>query len=85
MAAVERIRERELAAHNPEVSRVCEVDNKIRNIESQIDHLRSQLAELEDSRTQSAITALWSGITPDQIANATERDVNDVNNWLSNV
>lgn len=85
VAAVERIRKRELAAHSPEVSRVCEVDNKIRNIESQIAHLRSQLSELEDSRAHSAITALWSGITPEQIANATDRNVTDVNNWLQNV
>ena len=85
VTTVESIRDRELATHSPEVSRVCDIDNKIRNIESQIAHLRSQLSELEDSRAHSAITALWSGITPDQIANATERDINDVNNWLSSV
>lgn len=85
VAAVERIRDRKLAEHSPEVSCVCEVDNKIRNIESQIDHLRSQLSELEGSRAHSTITALWSGITLDHIANATDRNINDVNTWLHNV
>lgn len=85
VATVESIRDRELAAHSPEVSRVCDVDNKIKNIESQIAHLRSQLSELEDSRAHSAITALWSGITPEQIANATDRNITDVNTWLQNV
>ena len=82
---VEKIRDRELAVRSPEVSRVRDVDEKIRHIESQVANLRAKMDELEEEREQAAIVAVWSGITKDQLAEATGRDVSAVAEWLRGV
>lgn len=81
----ERIRDRELAKHSPEVTRVRDVDKKIRNVKAQINLLRTKMGELEEERAQNAVTAVRSGITKEQIADATDRSAADVAKWLRGV
>ena len=81
----ERIRDRELAKFSPEVSRVRDVDAKIKGIETKINLLRTQLSDLEEERAHNATTAVWAGFTADQIAEATDRDVDAVNEWVRGV
>lgn len=81
----ECIRDRELAKHSPEVIRVRDVDKLIKGLEAQINLLRTKMGELEKERAQNAVTAVWSGITKEQIADATDRDVAAVAEWLRGV
>lgn len=81
----ERIRDRELALHSPEVSRVRDIDGQIKGLEAQINLLRTKMDELEEEREQAAVFATWSGITKDQLADATGRGIADVNCWLLGV
>lgn len=81
----ERIRDRELALHSPEVSRVRDIDGQIKGLEAQINLLRTKMDELEEEREQAAVFATWSGVTKDQIAEATDRSAADVNCWLLGV
>lgn len=81
----ERIRDRELAKHSPEVTRVRDIDGQIKSLEAQINLLRTKMDELEEERARAAVTAVWSGITKEQIADATGRDAIAVNRWLLGV
>lgn len=83
--SVVRIRDRELSKHSHEVARVRDVDSKIKDIESKIAHLRSQLSELEEERAQNVSTAVESGCTVGQIAEATGRGVFEVDDWVRGV
>ena len=83
--ATEKIRDRELALHSPEVARVRDIDGQIKSLEAQINLLRTKMDELEEEREQAAIVAVWSGITKDQLAEATGRDVSAVAEWLRGV
>lgn len=85
VAAAEKIRDRELALHSPEVARVRDIDGQIKSLEAQINLLRTKMDELEEERTQNAVTAVWSGFTKDQLAEATDRSAADVNCWLLGV
>lgn len=83
--AAEKIRDRELALHSPEVARVRDIDGQIKSLEAQINLLRTKMDELEEERAQNAVTAVWSGFTKDQLAEATDRSAADVNCWLLGV
>jgi len=85
VAAAEKIRDRELALHSPEVARVRDIDGQIKSLEAQINLLRTKMDELEEERAQNAVTAVWSGFTKDQLAEATDRSTADVNCWLLGV
>lgn len=83
--AAEKIRDRELALHSPEVARVRDIDGQIKSLEAQINLLRTKMDELEEEREQAAVFATWSGIDKEQIAEATDRSAADVNCWLLGV
>lgn len=85
MDAAEKIRDRELALHSPKVARVRDIDGQIKSLEAQINLLRTKMDELEEERAQNAVTAVWSGFTKDQLAEATDRSAADVNCWLLGV
>ncbi|PZP03783.1 MAG: hypothetical protein DI609_00390 [Corynebacterium urealyticum] len=85
VTATEKIRDRELALHSPEVSRVRDVDEKIRHIESQVANLRAKMEELEEERDLAAVVATWAGTSEAQLAEATDRDVAEVKRWLRGV
>ena len=85
VAAAEKIRDRELALHSPEVARVRDIDGQIKSLEAQINLLRTKMDELEEERAQNVVTAVWSGFTKDQLAEATDRSAADVNCWLLGV
>lgn len=85
MDAAEKIRNRELSPYRPAMSRVRAVDAKIRDLEAQITILRDKAHVLEEERGKAAVTAVESGITKEQIAEATDRAVADVNCWLLGV
>lgn len=85
VAAAEKIRDRELALHSPEVARVRDIDGQIKSLEAQINLLRTKMDVLEEERAQNAVTAVWSGFTKDQLAEATDRSAADVNCWLLGV
>ena len=44
--------------------------------------LRARIDGLEGERARAAVAAVESGIAKEQIATATGRDVDDVNQWL---
>lgn len=81
----ERIRDRELALHSPEVSRVRDIDGQIKSLEAQINLLRTKMDELEEEREQAAVVASWAGTSEAQLAEATDRDVDEVRRWLLGV
>lgn len=83
--SVVRIRDRELAKHSPEVTRVRDVDEFIKGLESQISILRARVAELEEERAQNVASAVESGFTVGQIAEATGRGVFEVDDWVRGV
>ena len=78
----EKIRDYELAAHSREVARVRDVDEFIKGLEAQMSILRARIDGLEGERARAAVAAVESGIAKEQIATATGRDVDDVNQWL---
>lgn len=80
--SAERIRDRELALHSPEVSRVCDIDGQIKSLEAQINLLRTKMDELEEKRDLAAVVASWAGTSEAQLAEATDRDVDEVKRWL---
>lgn len=85
VTATEKIRDRELALHSPEVSQVRDIDGKIKGLEAQINLLRTKMDELEEKRDLAAVVATWSGTSEAQLAEATDRDVADVKRWLRGV
>lgn len=85
VASAEKIRDRELALHSPEVDRVRDIDGQIKSLEAQINLLRTKVGELEEKREQAAVFATWSGITKEQLAEATDRSAADVAEWLRGV
>ena len=78
----ERIRDRELAKHSPEVTRVRDIDGQIKSLEAQINLLRTKMDELEEKRDLAAVVATWAGTSEAQLAEATDRDVDEVKRWL---
>lgn len=85
VTAAEKIRDRELALHSPEVARVRDIDGKIKSLEAQINLLRTKMDELEEKRSRAAVVATWAGVSEEQLAEATDRDVADVSAWLRGV
>lgn len=85
MDAAEKIRNRELSPYRPAMSRVRDIDGQIKSLEAQINLLRTKMDELEEERAQNAVTAVWSGFTKEQLAEATDRSAADVNCWLLGV
>lgn len=85
VTATEKIRDRELALHSPEVSRVRDIDGKIKSLEAQINLLRTKMDELEEKRSRAAVVATWAGVSEGQLADATSRDVDEVRRWLRGV
>lgn len=83
--AAEKIRDRELALHSPEVARVRDIDGQIKSLEAQINLLRTKMDELEEEREQAAVFATWAGTSEAQLAEATGRSVADVAAWLRGV
>lgn len=85
VTATERIRDRELALHSPEVSQVRDIDGRIKDLEAQINLLRIKMDELEEKRDLAAVVASWAGTSAAQLAEATDRDVDEVKRWLRGV
>ena len=85
VTATERIRDRELAKHSPEVARVRDIDGKIKSLEAQINLLRTKMDELEEKRARAAVVATWAGVSEGQLADATGRTMDDVSAWLRGV
>lgn len=85
VTATEKIRDRELSLHSPEVARVRDIDGQIKGLEAQINLLRTKMDELEEKRDLAAVVASWAGTSEAQLAEATDRDVAEVKRWLRGV